>query len=551
MKKIDLAKYAADPAAFRDDLIVDVDGIARRFGDIQDQWQRDDFAAIDPGLMRCNGRANPNADDAAKMRVYLERPRGHSKTTDLAVTAVWALAFAARPIRGYAYAADKDQAGLLKAAMANILRLNPWLGKVLEVQKSSVHNVKEGHPGYGSELSIEASDVASSWGINPDLIIADELTHWEGDGSLWHSLVSSAIKRTNCLLCVIANAGFIDSWQWGVRETARTDEDWIFRRLEGTQASWFTEKRLAATRRMLPPIAFSRLFENLWSTGGGDALTAEDVNFAFKPELEPLDCAQAGWDYVAGLDLAVSRHASAIVILGVKRRYQGHGSIRLAFTRIWRPSKDKKINLQSIEDAIIDLHMRFRLRCLNYDPWQATHMAQRLSAAGVGMSPHYHGRYEAEFTRRVPMSEVPHTGSNLQAMASTIIEAFNDRRIELYENADLRRDLLKFRVEEKSYGFRLVSPQDEYGHGDTGSAFALAMLAASEIAGKPVCFAGAIDLENPRFGDSSLPDWQRQALAAQREYELEQAELESSDDDEPTNVQVLDRWDYFPDFRTF
>ena len=41
------ARYASSPSDFRADLIVDVDGIARRFGDVMDNWQRADFAAID------------------------------------------------------------------------------------------------------------------------------------------------------------------------------------------------------------------------------------------------------------------------------------------------------------------------------------------------------------------------------------------------------------------------------------------------------------------------------------------------------------------------
>lgn len=144
------AKYAADAAAFRADLIVDVDGIARRFGDVQDDWQRDDFAAVDPALMRCNGRS----DRPARMRVYLERPRGHSKTTDLAVTCCWALAFATRPLKGYAFAADKDQAALLKHAMATIVRLNPWLASILNVQKNLVLNIAAAHLGEGGRLEI-------------------------------------------------------------------------------------------------------------------------------------------------------------------------------------------------------------------------------------------------------------------------------------------------------------------------------------------------------------------------------------------------------------
>ena len=132
--------------------------------------------------------------------------------------------------------------------METLVRLNPWLSAILEVQAHAVVNVAKGHPGEGGTLTIEASDVASSYGILPDVIIADELCHWAGDGSLWHSLISSAAKRSNCLLVVISNAGFSDSWQWTVREAVRTDPDWIFSRLEGPQASWLSPARLAELR---------------------------------------------------------------------------------------------------------------------------------------------------------------------------------------------------------------------------------------------------------------------------------------------------------------
>ena len=105
------------------------------------------------------------------------------------------------------------------------------------------------------------------------------------------------------------------------------------------------------------------------------------------------------------------------------------------------------------------------------------HMMQRLQAADLG-------RIVRGTNRRVglPIVEVPFTGTNLQRMATILIEAFNDRRVELFENADLRRDLIRLRVEERPYGFRLTSPRDETGHGDLATAFSLAMLAASDVA---------------------------------------------------------------------
>lgn len=484
------AAYAADPSAFRDDLIVDVDGLPHKLGDVMDPWQASDFAALDPALMRCAGRS----DVDAQMRAYLERPRGHSKTTDLAVTCCWALAFATRPIRGYAFAADRDQAGLLKDAMATVVRLNPWLGTILDVQKNLVVNIASGHPGQGGKLEIFTSDVASSYGILPDMIIADELTHWEGDGSLWHSLISSAAKRSNCLLVTITNAGFIDSWQWAIREAARTDEAWIFRSLDGPQASWMTEARLAEQRRMLPAVAFGRLWLNQWSTGGGDALTPEDIEAAFDSSLQEEDgrderAERHGqrWLYVAGLDLGLTRDCSAVVVLAVPDGGKA-GRIKLAHTRLWRPTLGKKIDLIEVERHMLDLDKRFRLEAVGFDPWQAESMAQRIEADS--------GRRRRNARRRfgtLPfMRELAPTAATLRAQATLVIEAFNDRRLRLYEEHNLRRDLLKLRVEEKSYGLRLTSPRDEHGHGDTFSAFANALLIAHEFAGKKAVVAGSM-----------------------------------------------------------
>ena len=122
-------KYAENPSAFRDDLLVDVSGSVHRFGAVMDDWQRSDFESLDSALKLCVGRS----DTPAKTRAYFERARGHSKTTDLAMMCCWAEAFANRPIRGYCFAADKDQATILKDAMATIIRLNPWLSNILSV----------------------------------------------------------------------------------------------------------------------------------------------------------------------------------------------------------------------------------------------------------------------------------------------------------------------------------------------------------------------------------------------------------------------------------
>lgn len=503
-------RYATDPEAFRRDLLIDVDGSVRKFGDVQDDWQRSDFLSLDPALLRVTGRSN----DDAKMRAFLERPRGHSKTQDLAIISSAALAFATRPLRGYCFATDQQQANLLKDAIARIVRLNPWLATIISVQRDGVVNIADKHPGKGSKLEIFTSDVGSSYGILPDLIVADELCNWSGDGSLWDSLLSSAAKKRNCLLVIISNAGFCDSWQWKIREAARTDDAWIFSRLEGPRASWLDEKRLEEQRRMLPQIAFSRLWENCWSSGGGDCLLPSDVAIAFKSDLQPMTGNEPDFNFVAGVDLGLTRDCSAVVTLGIgKFGSPQAGKIQLANHKLWIPKPGYKINLTDIENYINELDQQYNLQTVGFDPWQAEHLAQRLEANAK------HRRRQQRLFRAKPwMQEVPPTGTNLRETASLLIESFQDFRLHLYPCEPLRRDLLKLRVEEKSYGFRLTSPRDETGHGDSVSAFGLALLVGHAEAGKKRFAAGALEPEQ------TLTAFQRgiRELQENQEYHQEQ-----------------------------
>jgi hypothetical protein len=135
--------------------------------------------------------------------------------------------------------------------------------------------------------------------------------------------------------------------------------------------------------------------------------------------------------------------------------------------------------LSGVESYLLDLDATFGLEAVAFDPWQAAHMAQRLEANTE------HRRRNA--VRRVYgalpwMREVPPTAANLRRQASLTIESFRDRRLRLCPCGDLRRDLAALRCEEKAGGFRLVSPRDEHGHGDTAAAFMLALLLADELA---------------------------------------------------------------------
>ena len=165
-----LKNLATDPAAFRAALRIDADAGPRLFGESLDDWQRRDFEILDPAC-----RAIVGQDVEAKYRrAWIERPRGHSKTSDIAAVALWLLFASRRKLSGVAAAADKDQAALLRSAILGYTRFNPWLSQFVNVQAYVVKN-----PHTASELRILSSDVATSWGVTPDFIVADELAHWK------------------------------------------------------------------------------------------------------------------------------------------------------------------------------------------------------------------------------------------------------------------------------------------------------------------------------------------------------------------------------------
>ena len=170
-----------DPIAFRRALRIDCDGKSKSLFDVCDGWQKRDFEALDDGWRTVAGQTVENPT----MRGWLERPRGHSKTSDTMTMVTWALFASKRRISGIVAAVDRDQAKLDRDAIDRLVRLNPWLSSILKVDQFKVTNVRT-----GSELLIISSDVASSYGLLIDFAVLDEVSIWP-KRDLFDSILSS------------------------------------------------------------------------------------------------------------------------------------------------------------------------------------------------------------------------------------------------------------------------------------------------------------------------------------------------------------------------
>src|SRR5208282_4166535 len=94
----------------------------------------------------------------------------------------------------------------------------------------------------------------------------------------------------------------------------------------------------------------------------------------------------------------------------------------------------------TIERAVLELKDRFWLQGVNYDPWQLSALAQRLTDAGVDMR------------------EFPQTLGNLSAMGENLLGLFKDRNIEIYEDTDLAQSLRNAVGIESPRGFKIGKP---------------------------------------------------------------------------------------------
>ena len=170
-------------------LVLDEDG--RRWGEIAADFQWDDAEAI--------------FSDDGPLWHFLTRPRGGSKTTDLAgISLCWLATVATPGARGYVFAGSKDQAALLLDAASGLVDRTPELRDVIEVQASKLIALK----------SAQRRDPFRRWqrGIRYTSQIlrrgrAGPMGSTRRPRKLWTAIISSLGKVPGCKFVCLTSAG--------------------------------------------------------------------------------------------------------------------------------------------------------------------------------------------------------------------------------------------------------------------------------------------------------------------------------------------------------
>jgi hypothetical protein len=437
-----------NPALFREHLMIPAVHGPARFADVMADFQREDFGKIDPAFLALAAGTKPEPG-----RFWWERTKGASKDSDAAACLLWLLCFSRRPLACQVGAADQDQADELRKAAKGILRLNSWLADAVEVQSWTLRNSRR-----DCVCEIIAADVAGSHGARPDLLILNELSH-VGKEEFAKNLLDNASKVPHGVVLVATNAGFVPSWQFDLREMARTSPRWVFSSY--TQpAPWLDPGEIAEAKRRNSANRFARLWEGQWVPESGDALSTADIEAAVTLPGATL-ARETGFNYFAGLDIGIKRDHTSLVLIGVHYLTR---RIRLMRVWDWSPPAGGKVDLGAVQAEAQRVCREFGC-VLFIDPSQAELMGQTLEGRGVSVE------------------LVPFVGKTLNEMASNIIEVFTDRAIDLYPCPALLDDLRRLQLKETPAGWRLVPARTSSGHGDRATALALAVLAAKREGG--------------------------------------------------------------------
>lgn len=372
-------------------VIVDCVPDPKPYGDVREKWQEERDTWLTPAFEFVAG---VNPDYKGQMNFFLGYSKGHDKTSTIARYCNWVLAFSPRKnMRLFVGAKDVDQAAVLLDAMQKEYSLNPWLQKTGDKRPQERIDFKRNGADSnfnGGQLRILASDAGGNQGKNPDIVIADELSHWD-DPSLFDSLYSGVGKRGDssgrqrCLFVIITNAGFKDTWQWRVRQLAEAShgDDWFFySQPEGKLlAGWLSASAIEKQKRLMTPSEGKRLWGNQWVdlTEERGAFQPEDIDKCIGEPRIPQQSSQV----VLGIDYGGVRDRTALALVW----FDGE-KLHVPELQCWQGSAASEVQISEV-DAWLDR------KCAQYpnltavfDRYQMASTMQRLELQGIPVKKH-------------------------------------------------------------------------------------------------------------------------------------------------------------------
>ncbi|MEM1060774.1 MAG: hypothetical protein AAGJ97_00450 [Planctomycetota bacterium] len=438
-------------AAYLGSVVIDCSPEPRRWADVWEPWQVEIVRPMVPAIEQVMGYRS--GYDGPR-HFWYTLPRGCDKTGLQGRISNGVLGFGRRPVRGAAVAADRDQARLMRDSMEAEAALNPWLARRLNFNNYVVR-------GQGGSFDILSSDYESNSGRRDSLSVCDEPTTWKSRG-MFDMQLSGSIKTPDSVFVVITNAGVRGSWQWDVKEQAKSDPNWhVYESPPGRHpASWLNHEDIASARSLMTTSHARRVFDNVWTNQTDSAiLSAELVEERSRPAREvlwPGEAIPRGYKsgpLYLGFDVGRSQDVSAVAVFERCR----DGSLPL---RVLRVMKDTGYRAQ--KDYVRGLMKRLGHRVA----------AGQIDKGGIGH------QLAEELTHEFPVLRGVACSSKWQGQAAVKMQlAFRSGKAVIPDLPDLQFDLQQVEEAEVGSGGMSVirTNRSDLGHADRFWGCALAI----------------------------------------------------------------------------
>lgn len=250
--------------SFLDHVVVDAQPTKLPFAKIAETWQWERADRIAGALNRLAGVTHNYSGPSWFWNGY---HKGSDKTHETARQLCWLLGWSRRRLNIVICAGKEEQAALITKAMRGICADNAWIAERVHVTELKAGGAS------GSELSVLSMNAYGQQGAFPDMIVAEEVTHWQHDEghAFWDSFVLATVnKRPHCLLTVSTNAGSKGSWQWEQRNLCASSKFWSFYEapVGHPLPSWMDAEKIAEISSGMHPGERDRLYKNRWVDPG-------------------------------------------------------------------------------------------------------------------------------------------------------------------------------------------------------------------------------------------------------------------------------------------
>ncbi len=341
----------------------------------------------------------------------------------------------------YILAPDREAGQhIIFRSLENSIRLHPELRKICKISKDEIWFEE-------SFVKVLACDLSIA-GLRSTLTLLDE--PWSFRTPMSQRVLDEMTVNPvgDHLTFATTYAGYEEDqgedlalWKWYSRGRAIEAGDeppdpnfYFYWKPDYEGIPWGTENYLKHQAKTLRPSTFARFHRNEWAPAdSGFFVSADEIDRCVSENQKRGQ--ENDSMVIVGLDIGYRHDASALVCVGQ------YDERRLACVdhRCFIPKEGESLILQdTVKQALIEWDIEYRIAEIVYDPFQCIHLAQELYLAGFNMQ------------------EFKQTSANLHQMCEVLQDLIKNRKFLLYEDDEIRKNLLNSKVKESPQGLKIT-----------------------------------------------------------------------------------------------